>query len=264
MALADDLLYHTFEYAILDDLENGAFDALSFSRVSRRFRSQALANPKLWTNIRHGPELRSMDFVAACLQRSGDLPLNIIASIVPSDHASLAVATNAFMTFIREHAAARCKSMQLRYLPRTWSYRKPLFESPDLWVGDGVFPELQVLKISFPLLPSDIYFATALWSRRFLEARSPFPKLQELSLRNFTPYILDGNNNLSRLDLTCTNQSSRHLQKFLVSCKKSTARPPSNTLHAVGRFRTLHICGVVDAESPQLPSPIIRRRVFEG
>lgn len=225
LSLINDLLVEIFEYAVLDDIENGAFQSLKLSHISQQCRSLVLGRPNLWTNIRHGPELRSMDFVDACLERSGDLPLSIVVSVVSPDHEPLIVEPNTFMTRIAERAADRCKSMRFCYLPRPApdpsARPRPLgmlYLDTDLWVGEGVFPELQTLDIRFPVLPTDFFLGTGRWSHRLWETPHPFPKLRSLSLRSFTLYQIYGYDDLTTLDIKCSDAGLTLFPEFLNSC----------------------------------------------
>ncbi|KLO18490.1 hypothetical protein SCHPADRAFT_886198 [Schizopora paradoxa] len=220
LSLIDDLIHSIFNYAVLDDLDNGAFMSLKLSHISQRYRSLLLANPKFWTIIRHGPELRSMDYVDACLERSNGLPLSIVVSVVAPEHDPLIIETHIFMTRIRERAADRCKSIRVYYLPRPSqnSYLRPSSSDTYRWCGMGVFPELQILDIRFPSIPTLFVVGTGIWTQRFKQIPSPFPKLQNLSLRGFAPYCINGYNDLATLNITSSDVGLTRLPQFLESC----------------------------------------------
>jgi len=123
-----------------------------------------------------------------------------------------------FMAAITERAANRCRWLRFRYLPTPaceWSFRRYEMDA-NIWVGDGVFPNLEGIDVRFPMFSRS--FNNACWSRRFRETPFPFPKLRELSLQGLTPYQMKGYSDLVRLDLTCSDLCGTYPPDFLASC----------------------------------------------
>ncbi len=98
-----------------------------------------------------------MELIETCLQRSGALPLNIVVTVpLPeAEHEQFYfnIKHDIFMAAITEHAANRCRWLCFHYVLRPscdWRLRQYRIDA-NLWVGDGVFPNLEGIYIRFPM-----------------------------------------------------------------------------------------------------------------
>ena len=81
--LPPELLAIIFDHSLQNlPLHDRSLQALTCSHVCRSFRHAALDSPRLWTSLpvrgRNGRGQVKLAFIEACIERSGDLPLDVV------------------------------------------------------------------------------------------------------------------------------------------------------------------------------------------